>query len=472
MIVIQRRLFWKIYLTLMASLVAVAVLMGALWSLVGENGRPRWGAFHLQVDERLIPARDSPPGAIAAAMKRLGDEMDADISVYDAAGSLVAAQGAPIALGAGERKRFGPPPRIVRIDLPDGRTVLARLRPLWPNPRLRILLVVLIVAGGVGLAAFPITARLTRRLEGLRTGVERWGAGELSLRVDDVGDDEVAVVARTFNTAAGRVEDLLTSQKALLANASHELRSPLARLRMAIELWLAKPSPDLLAEIKRNLTESDELVDEILLVSRLDYGSSTSPPGALVDLTAVAVEEAARFEPSVASLAEGGQPIEIEGEATLLRRLVRNLLENAVKHGRPPVRIAVTRIENTARVTVSDCGEGIAPAERERVFEPFYRPAGRSESSGGWGLGLSLVRQIAERHGGSVVCEAEPGGGSRFVVDLAASVAPTERRGFELRSPSPSHVLGIPQDFRGSPAPDRGPRVPRRQIWPQRGGAG
>ena len=186
---------------------------------------------------------------------------------------------------------FGPPPRIVRIDLPDGRTVLARLRPLWPNRRLRILLVVLIVAGGVGLAAFPITARLTRRLEGLRTGVERWGAGELSLRVDDVGDDDVAVVARTFNTAAVRVEDLLTSQKALLANASHELRSPLARLRMAIELWLAKPSPDLLAEIKRNLTEGDELVDEILLASRLDYGSSTSPPGALVDLTAVAAEE-------------------------------------------------------------------------------------------------------------------------------------------------------------------------------------
>ena len=471
MIVIQRRLFWKIYLTLMASLVAVAVLMGAFWSLVGENGRPRWGAFHLQVDERLIPERDSPPGAIAAAMKRLGDEMDADISVYDADGSLVAAQGAPIALGAGERKRFGPPPRIVRIDLPDGRTVLARLRPLWPNPRLRILLVVLIVAGGVGLAAFPITARLTRRLEGLRTGVERWGAGELSLRVDDVGDDEVAVVARTFNTAAGRVEDLLASQKALLANASHELRSPLARLRMAIELWLAKPSPDLLAEIKRNLTESDELVDEILLASRLDYGSSTSPPGALVDLTAVAAEEAARFEPSVASLAEGGQPIEIEGEATLLCRLIRNLLENAVKHGRPPVRIAVTRIENTARVTVSDCGEGIAPAERERVFEPFYRPAGRSESSGGWGLGLSLVRQIAERHGGSVVCEAEPGGGSRFVVDLAASVTPT---GGADSTPLPVSIARSrnPAGFRGSPAPDRGPRAPRRRIWPQRGGAG
>ncbi len=451
MIVVQRRLFWKIYLTLLASLVAVAVLMGAFWSLVGESGRPRWGAFRLEVDERLIPERDSPPGAIEAAMKQLGDEMEADISVYDAQGSLVAAQGAPIALGAGERERFGPPPhmqpRIVRIDLPDGRTVLARMRPPGPHPHLHILSVVLIVAGGVGLAAFPLTARLTRRLEGLRTGVERWGAGEMALRVDDAGDDEVAVVARAFNVAAGRVEHLLTSQKALLANASHELRSPLARLRMAIELWLIRPSPNLLAEINRNLAESDELVDEILLASRLDYDRSTRPPSVRIDLTALAAEEAARFEPGVASLTEGGEPVEIEGDATLIRRLIRNLMENAVKHGRPPVRIGVTRNGNSARVAVSDCGEGIAPTERERVFEPFYRPVGRSESSGGWGLGLSLVRQIAERHGGGVACEAEPAGGSRFVVDLAlcapAGSAESKARPVSIeRSRNPAIIRG------------------------------
>jgi signal transduction histidine kinase len=103
----------------------------------------------------------------------------------------------------------------------------------------------------------------------------------------------------------------------------------------------------------------------------------------------------------------------------LLRRLIRNLLENAAKHGRPPITIAVTRRDDAARIVVADAGEGIAAAERERVFEPFYRPAGRAESSGGWGLGLSLVRQIAERHNGAATCEAAPEGGSRFVVDLA-----------------------------------------------------
>ena len=116
-------------------------------------------------------------------------------------------------------------PRILRIDLADGRVVLAHLRPPGPRPGLSILTIVLIVAGSVGLTAFPVVARLTRRLEALRSGVERWGAGGLSLRVDDAGDDEVAVVARTFNAAAARIEQLLNAQKALLANASHEVRS-------------------------------------------------------------------------------------------------------------------------------------------------------------------------------------------------------------------------------------------------------
>lgn len=113
------------------------------------------------------------------------------------------------------------------------------------------------------------------------------------------------------------------------------------------------------------------------------------------------------------------------GSPRLLRRLIRNLLENASKHGRPPVEIELARRAGPDGglivLTVSDHGPGIAPAECERVFEPFYRPSGHPEAAGSWGLGLSIVRQIAERHGGQVTCAGEPGGG-RFVATLPAAM--------------------------------------------------
>jgi signal transduction histidine kinase len=420
-IVPPRRLFWRVYFTLLISLVAVTFLMGAFFWLIGESPRARLSPVRVSINDLMIPQRDDPPGAIAAAVDRLSERLRADISVYDSAGTLLASHGRPITLAASERERSAVMPPITRLDLSDGRAVIARLRPPGPGPRLRILSMVLIVAGSAALAAYPIAGRLTRRLEALRFGVEQWGAGALALRVDDTGDDEVAVVARAFNAAAARVEDVLASQKALLANASHELRSPLARLRIAIELWLDRQDPDVHAEILRNLAEIDQLVGEILLASRLGHEGSAIVPPSTVDLLGLAAEEAAPFEAAVAGAPGGGAPVEIKGDPKLLRRLIRNLLDNAAKHGKPPIEVSVTRHEKGARIIVSDHGEGIAPSEREHVFEPFYRPPGRSESSGGWGLGLSLVRQIAERHGGAAFCEADPAGRSRFVVDLAQS---------------------------------------------------
>jgi signal transduction histidine kinase len=408
--VFRRRLFWKVYLTLLASLVAVAIGMGTLWAALGEGRREPMGALHIHLADPIIPNRDVPAGAIDAAARRLGAELRSDISVYRADGVLVDSVGPPIAFESGPTRAS-----VFRIDLADGRVLLAHLRPP-PNMGLRILSMIIFVAGGVGLAAFPLTARLTRRLEGLRSGVERWGDGALSLRVDDSGEDEVAVVARTFNAAAGRVEELLRSQKALLANASHELRSPLARLRIAIELWLVETKPETHAEIVRNLAEVDGLVEEILLASRLDYAGARIERPEAIDLLGLAAEEGARFGAAVET--SGDAAVEIEGDRKLLRRLVRNLLENAAKHGAPPIEVAAARNGEVAQLVVSDRGPGIPAAERERVFEPFHRPAGRGEASGGWGLGLSLVRQIAKLHGGAVACEAGPDGENRFVVEL------------------------------------------------------
>ena len=394
--VVRRRLFWKIYATLLASLVATGVFMGAFFWFLGEAQR-----------EGAQPAGAPMQGGQG------GFGQGGDVSLYAGDGTLIGARGRPVLpsdYGAGRRRG---PDRVQRIDLPDGRFVLVRFEPSARARALGIIAIMLVVVGGVGLAAYPVTALLTRRLEALRFGMERWGEGAAPVQLDDRGQDEVALLATTFNAATARLAALVASQKALLANASHELRSPLARLRIAIDGGPRDAAGAYRAEIVKNLAEMDQLVDELLLSSRLDHPATHRDRREPIDLLGLAAEEAARCDASVS-----GEPVEIAGDPVLLRRLIRNLLENAVKHGRPPVAVTVARRGDGVEIVVSDGGAGIAAAERERVFEPFYRPAGSREASGGWGLGLTLVRQIAERHGGSVTCGEAPGGGSRFVVRL------------------------------------------------------
>ncbi len=275
-----------------------------------------------------------------------------------------------------------------------------------------------IVAVAVALGAYPVIRRLTKRLEALQAGVERWGQGDLSTRVQVEGKDEVAFLAERFNQAAERIEQLLGSHKALLANASHELRSPLARIRMSLELLGQEGPAAQREEIGRSIRELDQLIDEILLASRLDR-QGDAEPFEEVDLMGLAAEECARsgaqlqIEP-----ADVGHGMLLQGSPRLLRRLLRNLLENAQRHGKGEVTASIERLGAQWVLRVRDQGPGVPPAERERIFEPFYRLSGRSEQSGGVGLGLALVKTIAERHGGSVACEEALGGGAMFVVRL------------------------------------------------------
>ncbi|MDO9436507.1 HAMP domain-containing sensor histidine kinase [Hydrogenophaga sp.] len=297
-----------------------------------------------------------------------------------------------------------------------------------------------LVAFAVALGAYPIVRRLTKRLETLQKGVERWGDGDLSTRLPMGGQDEVAFLATRFNAAAERVQTLVQSHKALLANASHELRSPLTRIRMGLEL-LGKDGASAAqrAEIARSIDELDQLIDEILLASRLDLrdarDASALGPTEEVDLVGLAAEECARTGADL-DIAPGAAPVLVQGQARLLRRVLRNLLENARRYGGSAgpgaadgdaqVRLSILAPVRTAerdggsRVTlwVDDRGKGVPPDQRDRIFEPFYRLPGASEREGGVGLGLSLVKTIVERHGGTVRCEDRPGGGARFVVQL------------------------------------------------------
>lgn len=411
---LRRRLFWKIYLTMLAGLLLVGLLLGIAWRVTGDRPWAKWRALHGQLAELSLPDRDQPPGSLERILDALGEDVDADISLYTRDRQLIAAGGEPIAFVRDGQAGFPGPRHAMRIDLPDGRVLLARLRPPPPEPAVRILMLVILIAGGVGVAAYPVTRRLTRRLEELRRGVEAWGGGSLATRVEEAGSDEVAEVARSFNIAAMRIEALLDSQKALLANASHELRSPLARLRMAVEIWSGAPTRGAREEIARNLAEIDQLVEEILLASRLDHDRSGGEVAlSPVDLLGLAAEEAAHADAAIE-----GTSMDVSGDPRLLRRMIRNLIDNAVKHGSRPIEVVVARRGERATLAVMDRGLGIASGEREKVFDPFYRPKGRSEEAGGWGLGLSLVRQIVNRHGGQVACAERPDGGTVFTVEL------------------------------------------------------
>jgi signal transduction histidine kinase len=269
----------------------------------------------------------------------------------------------------------------------------------------------------VAVGSYPIVRRLTQRLEDLRRGVERWGEGELSVRVSERGNDEVAFLARRFNHAAERVETLVQSHKSLLANASHELRSPLARIRMGLELMDPEPSPRTRDEITRNIAELDQLIDEILLASRLDARETDIGTFEAVDLTGLAAEESSRTGAEL-DMDPGQQVVVVSGVSKLLRRAIRNLLENARRYSNGPVQVTVRHEGPNAVVRVCDRGPGVPPAERERIFEPFYRLRGASEREGSVGLGLALVRSITRRHHGSARCEDNPGGGACFVLTL------------------------------------------------------
>jgi signal transduction histidine kinase len=289
---------------------------------------------------------------------------------------------------------------------------------------MHLLGMLLSVAAVVGIAAYPVVSRLTGRLEALRLSVEAWGGGELERRARVDGTDEIAAVAVSFNAAADRTDALLAAHKALLAHASHELRSPLTRLALAVEMLAGRSEPELAASVRREIAELDALVDEILLASRLDHGGD---PGGdeRVDLLALAAEEAARASVPMREVALEGGAFDVIGSPRLLRRLIRNLIDNALRHGAPPIEVAVAHktIGEGAFIAVAVCdhGRGVPAALRTRVFESFFRPDGWSEEGGGWGLGLSLVRQIAERHGGRARCEADEGGTTRFAVEIPAA---------------------------------------------------
>lgn len=412
----MRRLVFQIYLTVVGILLLFAVLVSVVWLIHPKTPFERELETALGATAAdLLPGPARGPEELQTALERLSSRLRVDIAVYGPDGSRLAAAGGPLPEAPPARYRSWLRRRghatIVTLPLPDGRTLVAR-HPHPPGGAVASLLFLGLLALAVTLGAWPLVRRLTRRLERLRQRVEDLGGGDLKARAPVEGRDEVADLARSFNRAADRIERLVEAQRRVLAHASHELRSPLARLRVSLEMM---SGADALKErAERDVAELDVIIDEVLESGRLEAGEGVTRREA-VDLLALAAEEAARTEAVV-----GGEAMTVEGNPRLLRRLVRNLLENARRHGgtgAAEVRVE-RRGESGARVCVLDRGPGVAEDERERIFEPFHRPSGSAETGRGYGLGLSLVRQIARAHGGEARCRPREGGGTVFEVEL------------------------------------------------------
>ncbi len=397
-------LYLRIWLAVVAAVLVVSLAFAYLWRVSAQELPEREVILRNEDGEILGQAR-------VRASRIPGQGAEFRVPMKD--GSVLSIQIPPRARVPGEP----PPPRP------------------WLRGQAGFFWLLAAVAMAVAVGTYPVVRHLTRRLENLRKGVERLGQGDLSARVPEEGSDEVAFLARRFNEAAQQVQTLVQSHKSLLANASHELRSPLARIRMALELSGPVANPLLANELKRNIAELDLLIDEILLASRLDAQEADVGTVEAVDWVGLAAEECVRVGAELAVLGEGSEgdlarQLVTPGISKLLRRAVRNLLENARRHssqtGNAERSITVNLQYQAAQakqaacvvLTVSDRGPGVPASERERIFQPFYRLPGASERDGGVGLGLALVKSIVQRHQGSVHCEANPGGGARFVLRM------------------------------------------------------
>jgi len=345
-----------------------------------------------------------------SVMRAINGITGGGVALYTADGHLLHAVGpaAPSLDLAIRPYQSGPPfhPAI----LPDGRRLVLEWDQTGSLRHFGWIVLFLLLAA---LGSFPISRRLTRRIEALQKQADAWGEGNLSARAQVQGCDEIAELATRFNQAAERIESLLGSQRAMLAAASHELRSPLARIRMASGL-IGEDRPDLQAQIARDIAELDTLIGDLLLASRL---SNDTPQLKLetVDVLGLAAEEAARVGAELE-----GQALGLQADARLMRHLLRNLLENSRRHAAgTPIDLQVEATEGGGGILrVLDRGPGVPDSEREKVFEPFYRPSGTVETGDGVGYGLALVRRIARLHGGDAHCLTLVGGGACFEVHL------------------------------------------------------
>ena len=271
----------------------------------------------------------------------------------------------------------------------------------------------------LGLAYFAIR-KILRPLRTLKTGAETLGKGELDHRVPQTGHDEFRDLSEAFNDMAGRLSLLLRNKERLLLDVSHELRSPITRLKVLLELIQDEESRK---NLRAEVMEMETMVSAILEEARLRNSSASLElaPTDINQLTQSVVADFKNIPPGVVYNACESTPILVDREK--IRMVLRNLIDNAVKHSSEdgqPVIVTLNRVENTISIEVEDRGAGIAETDLPHVFDPFFRTdSSRSRRTGGYGLGLSLCKAVLDAHNGMIHITSRIGQGTKVVITLS-----------------------------------------------------
>src|SRR5258708_37985626 len=362
----MQRLYLQFYATI---LLVLAVFVGAAvltWRLVDEQ-TPQYFDVAAELTGALLPDVDAPQEEDQKALDALHRKLRFDLALYRSDGSLLAVAGRPPPRFDPSRARIGwrrgSAGSTFTLQLPDGRWLVARQVRERPSPTLWIAGFLLLLAAAIAIGAWPVVRRLGRRLERLKAGVEQLGGGNLGARVQVEGRDELAALAASFNRSAARIQELVAAHRLVLANCSHELRTPLARINVAASLLGETADAKTRDSLKRDIAELDQLIEEILLSSRLEAvpGLEHNEPG---DLLAVAAGEAAHYDTEASGQAGPGGV-----RPPLPRRPWRQLPENPPPHARPgPIDVSVVKQSDRAVLEVRDRGPGVPGDERERIF--------------------------------------------------------------------------------------------------------
>jgi signal transduction histidine kinase len=311
---------------------------------------------------------------------------------------------------------------------PDGGTYLVSwdLGPRLSEAHRRFLWLLLLFVAGVGSTAYFVLHRTLRPLRSLHEGVTRLSDGQLDVVVPSWTRDELGLLTDAFNQMVRRIREMLRARDQLLLDVSHELRSPLTRVKVALALL---PEGDKTRRIAADVIEMETMITELLELERLREGRGIRTESR--DLVPILREVVERFEdrPPGVRFASNAAEIVLEVDGDSLRTVLRNLLENAIKYSLPDsgaVEVSIAETTETAGtvvVHVTDDGPGIPEEDLASLFEPFFRvDRSRSKKSGGYGLGLSICKRILEAHGGRIAAENNPTRGARFTLTFARSI--------------------------------------------------